>query len=545
MCRSLAQGGRRCRGGKCAESRRARQRAYQARKRAAKRALQQGKSTSLHFNSLKPGFHESDLSDKDREYLSTLRERMESLEGSARTNAEDNFRANRRLVIMDHMLAEGRFDILDRGLTDEDRAYIEGLTSQQLTDHVTALRDHLNVDTLINDYGYSGTIAHDPAEKATRFIGEVVSTWMDKQVQAEMSAMTDTVNDWARVKAAGEDDARTLFEYSKQFRDRARDIGQARARALVTTLDATVGTSSELSARVDSQKKKIGQHLRDVSKLYPDSWKSSVEQKCHPLRIYASNARAHYASSRQKSEKGWIPANIPPVMIRSMQEPEVVSLHPYFDYGAHNDEVKVVIGGDPGNPDHVALNEEAARTLNDSLDELRLWTGGRRGSIKASSQARFVVETTPEGTLTLRKERFDNLPGREAVIRVHQDAPGTLAHELAHRMENGNVHIQALESRFLSRRSDGEESVKYFRDKQDFYADHFTHTYVGKVYNDGYREVLSTGMEMLLYGESGAGVGAQLTTDSHTRKGDDGRTVEDRDHLNFVLGLLFTARKSA
>ena len=52
-------------------------------------------------------------------------------------------------------------------------------------------------------------------------------------------------------------------------------------------------------------------------------------------------------------------------------------------------------------------------------------------------------------------------------------------------------------------------------------------------------------MEMLFYGDNGAGVGAELPYDSYTRKGDDGRTVEDRDHLNFVLGLLFSARKSA
>lgn len=545
MCRSNAQGGRRCKGAKCAESRRARQRAYQARKRAArKNALSAAASSATSvFASLMPAFKESDLSEKDREYIGLLQEKAGDTVFS-RAHAESNFRANRRLLVIDHMVADGRFDILDRGLTDEDRAQIQSMTPEQFTENLNALRDHLNVDTLINDYGYSGTVAHDPAEKAVQFVGEVVNTWLDKQVEAEMAALGDTLSEWERDRAAGGSAIKTMGDYRSRFQECAKDIGKARSTALSVMLGSAVGTDADVAADISSQKKKIGAHIKDVSRLYPDSWKRSVDEKCNPLRIYASTARAHYSGSKQRSEKGWIPANVPLVMSRPMEAPEVVSLNPYFDYGGDRDETKVVVGGDPSNPDHVKLNEEAAATLNEALDHMRLWVGGRKGSIKASSQARFVVSTTDEGTLTLRKERYDNLPGREAVIRVHQDSPSTLAHELAHRMENGNTHIQALEARFLSRRTEGEEAVGYYRDKQEFYSDHFTNTYVGKVYNDGYREVLSMGMEMLLYGKAGAGVGSEISVDKHTKKSGDGRTVADREHLNFVLGLLFSARKS-
>ena len=545
MCRSKSQGGRRCSGGKCAESRRARQRAYQARKRAARKNALSAvtSSTSSVFASLMPTFKESDLSEKDREYLGLLQGKAEDTVFS-RTHAENNLRANRRLAVVDHMISEGRFDILDKELTDEDRAAIRSMSQEQLVQHLEELRDHLNVDTLINDYGYSGTVAHDPAEKSVQFIGEVVNTWLDKQVEAEMAALEGTLSEWERDRAAGGSAIKTMGDYRSRFQECANDIGKARFTVLSGMLGSAVGTDADVTADISSQKKKIGAHLGDVSHIYPDSWKRSVDEKCNPLRIYASNARAHYSSSTTRSEKGWIPANVPLVMSRPMETPEVVSLNPYFDYGGDRDETKVVVGGDPSNPDHVKLNEEAAATLNEALDHMRLWVGGRKGSIKASSQARFVVATTDEGTLTLRKERYDNLPGREAVIRVHQDSPSTLAHELAHRMENGNTHIQALEARFLSRRTEGEESVGYYRDKQEFYSDHFTNTYVGKVYNDGYREVLSMGMEMLLYGKAGAGVGSEIAVDKHTKKSDDGRTVSDREHLNFVLGMLFSARKA-
>ena len=543
MCRSKSQGGRRCNGAKCVESRRARQRAYQARRRAARKNTPEAVTSPSVLSSLMPAFRESDLSEKDAEYLKLLKDKADDTT-FRRAQAETNYRANRRLAVVDHMVSEGRFDILDRGLSDEDRALIQGMSTEQFTEHLSLLRDHLNVDTLINDYGYSGTIADDPAEKAVQFVGEVVNTWMDKQVETEMAALDNILAEWERERSAGGSVIEAMANQIPKLQKCATNISKARADVLTRALGEAVGTGADVAADISSQKKKIGAHLRDVSRLYPDSWKKSVDEKCNPLRIYASNARAHYSSSTTRSEKGWVPVHVPMVMNKARNTPEEVSLHPYFDYGGEDSEVKVVVGGDPSNPDHVRMNEEAAATLNEALGGISLWVGGRRGSVPASADVRFAVITSQDGTLTLRKENYTNLPGREAVIRVHQDSPSTLAHELAHRMENGNPHIQALEARFLSRRTEGEEAVGYYRDKQEFYSDHFTNTYVGKVYNDGYREVLSMGMEMLLYGKAGAGVGSEISVDKHTKKSGDGRTVADREHLNFVLGLLFSARKS-
>ncbi len=537
MCRSKAHGGRRCRGGKCAESRRARQRAYQARKRSERKQLEQHKSTSPLSTSLKSPITDSALRESDSVYVKHL---FEDLESAADTDvskwqkkqSRDNFRANRRLAVMEMMVREGRFDILDYELSDDDRARIQGMSAEEFQGMLDGVRDHLDVDTVVNDYGHSGTIGDDPGERTVRFIGELANTWLDGQTAAELSAYRDDVAHFN-----GDGDQKTSFF------DHSRHIAAARREAVSSALSA-LGTSAGVKASISTQKRKIGAHLREVSRLYPDAWKRSVDENCNELRIYASEARAHYKESAQVTHKAWHDNGTHTLLRGTFTEPTEVTLNPYFDGTTDTkDHVTVAIGGDPNNPEHVSSNNTAAEALNAKLSEMKLYVGGRKWYAPASESVRYETCVTENGTLGVKQQKF-RAEGRESVIRTPEDDPSTLAHELAHRMEWGNEHIRALEARFLSRRAGDEEATSYHSDEQDFYADHFTNTYIGKVYNHGTREVLSVGMEMLFYGDNGAGVGAELPYDAYTRKGDDGRTVEDRDHLNFVLGLLFSARKS-
>lgn len=538
MCRSKAHGGRRCRGGKCAESRRARQRAYQARKRSERKQLEQHKSTSPLSTSLKSPITDSALRESDSLYVKHL---FEDLESAADTDvskwqkkqSRDNFRANRRLAVMEMMVREGRFDILDYELSDDDRARIQGMSAVEFQRMLGGVRDHLDVDTVVNDYGHSGTIGDDPGERTVRFIGELANIWLDGQTAAQLSAYRDDVAHFN-----GDGDQKTSFF------DHSRRIAAARREAVSSAL-SELGTSAEVKASISTQKRKIGAHLREVSKLYPDAWKRSVDENCNELRIYASEARAHYKESAQVTHKAWHDNGTHTLLRGTFTEPTEVTLNPYFDGTTdRKDHVTVAVGGDPNNPEHVSSNNTAAETLNAKLSEMKLYVGGKKWYAQASESVRYEPVVTEDGTLGIKQQKF-HAEGRESVIRTPEDDPSTLAHELAHRMEWGNEHIRALEARFLSRRAGDEEATSYHSDEQDFYADHFTNTYIGKVYNHGTREVLSVGMEMLFYGDNGAGVGAELPYDSYTRKGDDGRTVEDRDHLNFVLGLLFSARKSA
>lgn len=530
MCRDKAHGGRRCRGGKCSESRRARQRAYQARKR-----LKQRESTSPLFSNLRTPITDSDLRESDSAYVRILFKDA----GPAAVNTEwlrkqsqNAFRANRRLAVVELMVEAGRFDILGHELSDGERSRIQKMSVDEFNGFLSSVRAHLDVDTVVNDYGHSGTIGNDPGERTVRFVGELANTWLDGQTAAQMSAYRDDVE---RFNANGTNEM--------SFFDHSRRIASARRDAVISALSA-LGTSAEVRANISSQKRKIGAMLRDVSKLYPDAWKDAVEQNCNPLRIYASDARAHYKESTQVKTKAWHPNGTHSTLRRTFTGPTEVTLNPYFD-ATHDmeDHVTVTVGGDPNNSEHVSSNKDAVETLNAKLSEIKLYVGGRRWYAPASEDMRYDAIVTEGGTLGIAQRRF-RAEGRESVIRTPAESPSTLAHELAHRMEWGNEHIRALEARFLSRRAGDEEATSYHSDEQDFYADHFTNTYIGKVYEHGTREVLSVGMEMLLYGDNGAGVGAELPHDTYTRTGDDGRTVEDRDHLNFVLGLLFSARKA-
>ena len=446
--------------------------------------------------------------------------------------SRDNFRANRRLAVVEMMVREGRFGILDHKLSDDDRVRIQGMSAEEFQVMLGRFRDHLDVDTVINDYGHSGTIGYDPGERTVRFIGELANTWLDGQTAAQLSAYRDDV---AHFNGGG--------EQKTSFFDHSRHIAAARREAVSSAL-SELGTSTDVKANISTQKRKIGAHLRDVSKLYPDAWKNAVDENCNALRIYASEARAHYKESAQVTHKAWHDNGTHTLLRGTFTEPTEVSLNPYFDGTTDmKDHVTVTVGGDPNNSEHVSSNKAAAETLNAKLSEMKLYVGGRRWYAPASETMRYEPVVTEDGTLGIKQQKF-RAEGRESVIRTPEDCPSTLAHELAHRMEWGNEHIRALEAHFLSRRAGDEEATSYHSDEQDFYADHFTNTYIGKVYEHGTREVLSVGMEMLLYGDNGAGVGAELPHDTYTRTGDDGRTVEDRDHLNFVLGLLFSARKA-
>lgn len=124
----------------------------------------------------------------------------------------------------------------------------------------------------------------------------------------------------------------------------------------------------------------------------------------------------------------------------------------------------------------------------------------------------------------------------------------SLVHEMMHRMQHAVPTLRVLESRFLQERCGDNPPIIRQRDndrtKEIMFPGGFVSTYVGKVYGDGFREVLTTGMEMLFYGKHGAGIGAGLVatespyavTDPET-----GRIKADLDHLHFTLGVLFSA----
>lgn len=111
---------------------------------------------------------------------------------------------------------------------------------------------------------------------------------------------------------------------------------------------------------------------------------------------------------------------------------------------------------------------------------------------------------------------------------------GTALHEFGHRAEHMNPAITELEEAFLLRRTTGEDGQRdkltnlYLSNRERGRSDSFADKYMGKEYNNGYREVLSTGMEGIFAGAFGSLAGI------------NGKTP-DADMRAFILGVLATA----
>ena len=121
-----------------------------------------------------------------------------------------------------------------------------------------------------------------------------------------------------------------------------------------------------------------------------------------------------------------------------------------------------------------------------------------------------------------------------AAIFVANGDSSNATHELGHRMQNRVPGLSGIEVAYLERRSRGCSLEKIYdkkkRDEYEMgYADSFPVHYMGKVYADStYREVLTVGMEGVMHNRFGG-----------LRGGDGYR--EDQQTRAFILGLLATA----
>lgn len=123
--------------------------------------------------------------------------------------------------------------------------------------------------------------------------------------------------------------------------------------------------------------------------------------------------------------------------------------------------------------------------------------------------------------------------------KVSKDAGYRVAlHEFAHRVEHTTSTVKGYENAFLKRRSgqftDNPEklsSIYSGRKSEMGFKDNFPEHYMGKVYSDGSRELLSMGMETLFAGTNGGFVGADNFS-------------ADSDYKRFILGMLASSTRN-
>ncbi|TXH09924.1 MAG: hypothetical protein E6R04_06570 [Spirochaetes bacterium] len=556
MCRSMREGGRRCRGGKCAVSRRERQRRYTARVRAAKKAAasQGGISALLGI---------PPLAELDGDFAGLLRGRD-----------DDGSRAVllREQLTIEEMEKSGRFAVLDTPLSEEDRTKIAAMSAEEIRGQLHALRDHLNTDLLVekcHEYYFARR-----AEQAVRLIGDVTNTWVDAQIVEELSTAQqffDTFDDEmsslnARREAVKEginsDDAdirmAAFAENSAISKEKAslsaacdtfaKYVSAARMTVFTELLDASVGSSKDFPVgELVGQKKIFKENLAAVTRLFPDTWKRRTEE-LDPLNIRFSEARAHYAARSPIEKHAYTAVQTDEAEMVEHDEPTWSSIP---SKRRHGENVAARMGGNPDDPAHVRVMEAQCRNL-ENMD--RMWMKENRRSVwlRYSGTPRWEVYTNPYGKLALREtfRRGNQVVGYESVIRVDKSR-ATLVHELAHRLEHGNPHLRAVCAQFIRRRTtdeNGEQEAptRYHKDKEPVYKDKLVHRYMGKMYDSRHTEVLSTGMEMMFFGRFGAGLGMGTEVSKDYREDPDrtGRLASDRDHLNLISGLLLSATKT-
>lgn len=571
MCRSKSRGGRRCTGGKCAESRRARQRAYQARKRAAAKSF----TTALReaqelapvtvtagggvLDGLKPAF-----------IPITHLEPYES--GGMGISNGKAVVPILMYKTMNAMIDDGRFDILDKPLTAYDRAAIAAMSAEEVGEKLSALRDHLGAEMIVSEADKTG----DPelAERTARYIGDVASAWIDGQIAEQldyadryahtfgldMAALAEQAEDVEKAMHDASDNESRVAAYRRRaelsqeksalgngFKAFAKSVGDARAEALSELLAQTVGAEDGFPvAKITGQKKMLTESLKRTSAYYPDSWKEATKG-LSPLTVKYSEARAHYCANEPVRGKPYVPYIDKDVDYAVFAEPTPVEI----TSARTRQKVTVLASGDADNPEHMAqyealkakleaadkawLAEQNLKYLPDRKKCPPVW------EIYENSAGRLAIRETLRGSMRTL--------GYEATVKTSK-AADTLTHEMAHRMEHGNPHLRAVCEEFIRRRTTDENGIqerpiRYYSDREPVFADKLIHAYTGKMYSKLHTEVLSTGMEMLFHGEFGAGLGYGMASSKYEREDPDspGRMPADKEHLDLVMGLLLSAKK--
>lgn len=556
MCRSTAQGGRRCNGKSCAASRRERQRRYQARVRAARKASASGGGL---FSRLSGPVSAIEL-DADMEKLLSR-------------GGDDHRAAMRMHLTLDEMVKQGRFAILDDPVSDADRVMIAAMSEQEVCSRLDELRAHLNTDMLVSRVHEHHR--RDIAEKAARLIGDVTNTWVDAQIAEELASANEyldtlgsfLVNEDAVSRraqeiinegtATGDLEFRAEgFEIQQESSQRksemasaadsfAKYVSAARLTVFAKLLDASVGSSEATPVgEIYGKKKATEDSLEAINSLFPDEWKRRTAE-LRPLVIRASTARAHYSGNSPVMKQAFRAYITDQAYSMDAEVPTPVDIVSRRGYRS----LTVLMGGDPDNPEHVKDMEAEKKRIEAEDAE---WMKLNAIYSKEKSKPRWEVYTNDYGKLALRETfpRGKHVAGYESVIRVG-DSRSTLAHELAHRMEHGNPHLRDVCHEFIRRRTtdaagNRDEPTKYRKDKEPVFEDNLIHAYMGKMYDSRHTEVLSTGMEMLFFGRFGAGLGIAMTgTDQYERRDPEhsGKLVADRDHANVVMGLLMSASK--
>jgi hypothetical protein len=356
----------------------------------------------------------------------------------------------------------------------------------------------------------------------------------------------------------------TLQGRQQQLRhDLARGFYQAdQSESLTKLSDAYVETLSELrdlggdTTWHKRTSKKSAEAFQQVAEIYPSDW---IDQHNAGPAVYAriSKRRAHYADRRYLEKKKRVRSQ----QVKLFDSEREFDTSPFgrnrYDSGQISwreatDEEREAAGAAPFQEVMVEEHWEVRRMrYGGDVSEFDQPKGSNWEMYRTEHGEGDLVWRRPQHRMeTVEAEIAPEIttnPSSYQTVDPAQRGDGdsnvsysTSTHEMAHRFEKVVPGIGEMEEAFLKRRTTAESGKR--EDLVDLYPgsrarevarpDDFVNAYIGKEYGrKNSHEVLSVGVESVFAGRNGGLVGA-------------GRYDADTDHRAFVLGTLATIGQS-
>lgn len=291
--------------------------------------------------------------------------------------------------------------------------------------------------------------------------------------------------------------------------------------------------------------------LKKAIEYFPQTWvnNSNAYHSNTEMRVKRSKGRAHYSTLKEQTKRiNGTKANIE--VHPESWEPDTSTLEgmEYVDMKGEKVWVDPVSGHrqravyvPEGNKTWARITYDYSDTPKKGWEQVEYmkteWSRADRGLVKTGEKATTYRKIKKAHISTTWERKAELTVTRDFIVRVGEDRGFRVAmHEFAHRVEHTTPGITGYEDAFLRRRaghfSEEPESLTaiYEGKKEMGYADNFTNHYMGKVYDDSFREILSMGMESLFAGTNGGFAGLE------------GRQP-DPDYKKFILGVLASSAK--
>lgn len=302
--------------------------------------------------------------------------------------------------------------------------------------------------------------------------------------------------------------------------------------------------------------------VKQALAFYPQSWvdASNNENVNNPMRIKRSTGRAHYSTSAEQKgfshrtrayivrmPKDWQPDP------HDRRESEHIDLN-----GADSwtDPASGVVhedwdtrGGETKGWVHISYDYKQ----QDTPPKGKMWEKVEfheedyipgEGFVKTGKLVTHYRKPRTNRVQNSSQYKAELTVTKDTTVRVGDNAGMRVAmHEFAHRVEHTTPIITAYEEAFLKRRAghlskhgwdtpeNPEKLTNIYSGKKEMgFKDNFPSHYMGKVYDTGFREILSMGMESLFTGTNGGLAGI-------------GNETPDPDYKKFILGVLASSVK--